>query len=151
MTVSEDHDEHQTQRLSTKNDTMMPDISAGSTNSASSDAPTTPPSASKGHPMLSSSNHGPPECPRHERPINRRLFLQEAQDRLSLPDLFAPRAPAPSRRARTSRMFVPRPQPSNSGNLTIINPRAAQWGEYFDGQGHSMSQRSVYGNNPAIL
>ena len=171
MTVSEDQDEHHPRSTrSLMGSMMMIDSSSGSEGSDSSDAPTTPPSARKGL-LSSSSEHGPPGCPRYERPINRRLFLQEAQERLSLPDLFAPgrTTRAPTRR---SRMHIPRPGNSRSSssrsllsnslhsagsfggssrNLSMIQPRAAQWGEYFDNQGHSMSQRSVFGNNPAIL
>lgn len=169
MTVSEDQDEHHPRSTRSM---MMIDSSSGS--EGSSDAPSTPPSASKGL-LSSSSAHGPPSCRRYERPINRRLFLQEAQERLSLPDLFAPgrTTRAPTRRTRTPRMHIPRPSNSRSSssrsllsnslhsagsfggssrNLAAgIQPRAAQWGEYFENQGHSMSQRSVFGNNPAIL
>lgn len=105
------------------------------------DTPATPPSESKRHPLLSSH---PPEVPRHERPINRRLLLQEAQDRLSLPDLFAPRTPAPAR--RRVRALPQRP------SLMPIQPRMEPWSEcYEEGvQSHSMSQRSFFSHiNPA--
>ena len=105
------------------------------------DAPVTPPSISKSHPLLCSN---PPEVPRHERPINRRLLLQEAQDRLSLPDLFAPRTPtAPSR--RRVRAVPQRP------SLMPIQPRMEPWADCFgEAQSHSMSQRSFFNDmNPA--
>ena len=104
------------------------------------DAPVTPPSTTRSHPLLTSN---PPEVPRHERPINRRLLLQEAQERLSLPDLFAPRTPAPAR--RRVRAVPQRP------SLMPIQPRMEPWSDcYGEAQAHSMSQRSFFSHiNPA--
>lgn len=126
-------------------------------NQDTSDAPMTPPSTSRKNPILTSAI--PPIVPRHERPINRRLLLQEAQERLSLPDLFAPRtapmtpASNTARRTRTSRMLMAAHnsyQSKSSASLLPINPRAVPWGDYWENQSHWMSQRSVYGN-PADL
>lgn len=103
--------------------------------------PATPPSTSKSHPICGAN---PPEVPRHERPINRRLFLQEAQDRLSLPDLFAPRTPTALSR-RGVRALPQRP------SLLPIQPRMGSWDDCFDAaQSHNMSQRNFFsGMNPA--
>ena len=104
------------------------------------DVPVTPPSTSRSHPIIGAS---PPEVRRQERPINRRLLLQEAQERLSLPDLFAPRTPAPAR--RRVRAVPQRP------SLMPIQPRMGAWGDCFEeAQAHSMSQRSFFSHmNPA--
>ncbi|CAB9524233.1 expressed unknown protein [Seminavis robusta] len=116
---------------------------------SSDDAPSTPPTTRRG--MFTS----PPEVPRHGRPINRRLFLQEAQERLSLPDLFAPR-PTPNnalpRRTRMMQQRHVRCRPS----IVELQPRTVSFCDSFEdhemehiGQGHRMSLRSIYGTNPA--
>jgi len=140
------------------------------------DAPVTPPSANNNKnrhnsSLLSSSYHergsgicNPPQVPRHGRPINRRLLLTEAQERLSLPDLFAPRAttnnipkPTASRRMRNARMLMMSQQRQQSSMQSIgesqlaIHPRAVQWGDYWDNTSHRYSQRHVYGSNPEDL
>lgn len=100
------------------------------------DNPVTPPSISKRHPILGSSN--PPSVPRHERPINRRLLLQEAQERLSLPNLFAPRGTASSRR----RLRGSPQRPS----LIPIEPRVGSWSDYCYDHEPPVSQRSFFCN-----
>ena len=165
MTISVDQDD-QHSRPSKETDVMdINDSSHSNVSSNCDDAPITPPRQYGRSDALSSHSYhgaaGPPEIARHGRPINRRLFLEEAQERLSLPDLFAPRtSDAPSRRsrtARTSRMFLPCPAASNSSRhlqqsmnhsahngatVSLIHPHA----EYLTGYGQSMSQRSFLGN-----
>jgi hypothetical protein len=115
--------------------------------------PVTPPTdrTKKIHPLASSC---PPEAPKQRKPINRRLHLQEAQERLSLPDLFAPR-PATSpleptgRRTRGMDVIMGRQQmmlfahQQLSQNSLRIQPKAVPWGDYYDNASHSISQRSI--------
>ena len=104
--------------------------------------PSTPPSTMrKTHQMCLTQ---PPEVPRHGRPINRRLLLSEAQERLSLPDLFAPRTPSQLGRRRV-KALPQRP------SLVPIQPRPGMWGDCCDEpHSHSMSTRSIFSNmNPA--
>jgi hypothetical protein len=109
------------------------------------DAPATPPSTSKS--MFTS----PPEVPRQGRPINRRLFLQEAQERLSLPDIFTSRANPKNSRVLAHRTRMMQQRHLSRPSMVALQPRTVSWGNSFDDiqHGHSISQRSFSVTNPA--
>ena len=99
---------------------------------------TPPPSTPKGQ-LFSTSYSRPPHVPRYERPINRRLLLQEAQERLSLPDLFSPRTSVQTLSQR--RLATRRHTQSYPGPSLKIQPRAVPWRDFCDNLSHSKSQR----------
>ena len=96
----------------------------------------------------------PPEAPKQQKPINRSLYLKEAQARLSIPDLFAPRHPtspleSTGRRTRGMEVIMGRQQmmlfahQQLSQNSLRIQPKAVPWGDYDDNASHNISQRSI--------
>jgi hypothetical protein len=113
--------------------------------------PVTPPisTARKVHPLALSLQ---PNAPKYQRPINRRLYLQEAQERLSLPDLFAsPKSPTLSSTMRRTRavnsQLLLAMQQQQSQSSFRIRPKAVPWGDYWDNASHNKSQRSINPND----